>query len=79
MVTTRPNMTYNLPSGERATEPQPAVVSPSETWVLPSVKTAHPSKSLPFARVDDCLEGPGTWPGLKVSGIFGKECHMGGL
>ena len=48
VVTTGPNMTYSLPSGERATAPQPAVVSPSVEWVPPSVNTAHPLKSSPF-------------------------------
>ena len=73
VIATRPNVTYSLPSGERATAPKTAVVSPSETWVPPSEKTAHPSKSLPSSRVVVRLFGRL----LKVSGIFGRECHMG--
>ena len=71
-------MTYSHPSGQRATAPQPAAVSPSDTWDPPSVNTAHPLKSLLFsAWWFDCLEGPSIWPWPKVSGFFGRECHMG--
>ena len=50
-VTTGPNIISILPLGDRAIAHHPVKVSPSTTWVPPSVWIAHPWKSLPLSRV----------------------------